>query len=118
MLKYTNELQRFCESIDLKCVAKKSKWINIPDVKTHYQEIKATKLLHCYIIESNIVIDHKSKAFINIVNQTLDEIDFSLSMKESVVPKCHKIFSIKDVMKNNRFYSHFSNQFRVQVQSN
>ena len=81
MLKCTNELQPFYESTGFKHVTKKSKWLNISEVKTHYSEIQATKSLHCYIIESNIVIDHKSKTFINHVEQALDDIDFSLSMK-------------------------------------
>ena len=91
ILKCTNELQSFYESIGFKGVTKKSKWLSIFEVKTHYQEIQATKLLYCYIIESNIVIDHKSKTFINHVEQTLDDIDFSLSMKDSKVPKYHQI---------------------------
>ena len=71
MLKCTNELQPFCESIGLKRVTKKSKWLDIPEVKTHYEEMQATKLFHCYIIESNVVVDHKSKTFINHIDQML-----------------------------------------------
>ena len=97
MLKCTNERQPFYESIGFKHVTNKSKWLDISDVKTHYQEIQATKSLHCYIIESNIVIDYKSKTFINQVVQTLDNIDFSLSMEDLIVSKCHKIFSARDV---------------------
>ena len=53
--------------------------------------------MHCYIIESNIVIDHKSKTFLNHIEQKIvDGIDFTLSMKESIVPHCHKIFSVRN----------------------
>ena len=81
------------------CVTKKSKWLDIPEVKTHYEEIQATKLFHCYIIESNIGIDDKSKTFINHVDQMLGDIDFSLSIKNFIVPKWHKIFSTRDALK-------------------
>ena len=97
MPKCNNELQLFYESMGFKCVTKKSKWFNISEVTAHYQEIQATKSLHCNIIESDIVIEHKSKIFINHVEQTLDNIDFSLSMKDLIVSKCHKIFSARDV---------------------
>ena len=80
-------------------MTKKSKWRNISEVKTHYQEIQATKSLHYYIMESKNVIDHKSKTFINHVEQTLNDIDFSLSMKDSIVPQCHQIFSTCDIYK-------------------
>ena len=80
-------------------MTKKSKLLNISEVKTHFQEIQATKSLYCYIIESNIVIDHKSKTFINHVEHPLDDIDFSLSMKESIVPQYHQIFSTRDLYK-------------------
>ena len=93
MFKCTNELQSFYESIAFKCVTKKSKWLKMSEVQTHYQEIQATKSVHCYIIESNIVIDYKFKPFINHVEQTLDDMDFSFSVKGSIVPKCHQIFS-------------------------
>ena len=97
ILKWTNEHQPFHESKDFKCVTKKPKWLDTPDVKTHYHKIKATKSLHCYVLESYIVIDHKSKTFINHVEHTLDEIDFSFSMKELIVPKCNKTFFTNEV---------------------
>ena len=56
-------------------------------MKTHYNEKNETKHMHCYILDSNTVINHKH------VNQTLINIDFNKKFDTSIVLKVHALFA-------------------------
>ena len=59
----------------------------------HYDEINATKHVHCYILDSNTIINHKKKTFTNHVKQSLIKIDFNQKYDTSIVLKVHAVFA-------------------------
>ena len=70
-----------------------SEWIQIPNVKTHYNETNATKHVHCYILDSNSIVNHKQKTSINHVEQSLINIDFNKKFDTNIVFKVHAVFA-------------------------
>ena len=48
--------------------------------------------MHCYILDSNTIIIHKQKTFINHVEQSLINIDFDQKFYSSIVLKKHAVF--------------------------
>ena len=70
-----------------------SEWLQITNEKNHYDEINATKHVHCYILDSSTIINHKQKTFINHVEQSLISIDFNQKFDSSIVLKVHAIFA-------------------------
>ena len=65
LLQCIDDLQTYYKSLGFQKVQDGSKWLQLPSMKNHYNEINATKHLHCYILDSNIIINHKQKTFIN-----------------------------------------------------
>ena len=55
LLKCADDLQSYYESVGFQKVQDDSEWLQIPNVKTHYNEINATKHLH--VKQSLINID-------------------------------------------------------------
>ena len=61
-------------------------------MKFHYNEINATKYIHCYILDSNTIINYRQEKFINHVKQSLINIDFNKKFNISIVLKVHAVF--------------------------
>ena len=80
LLKCTDDLQIYYESIGFQKVQDGLEWLQIPNLKNHYNEINATKHMLCHILHLNTIINHKKKTFINHVKQSLINIDFNQNL--------------------------------------
>ena len=49
--------------------------------------------MYFYILDSNIIINHKQKVFINHIEQSLINIDFDQKFDSSIVLKVHAVFA-------------------------
>ena len=120
LLKHTDSLAPFYEFVGFKRITGVSKWLNIVDVVRHYEEIQAAKRLHSYILKSNIDIDHNLIKFVNLIKQSLDDIDFKIKGNTLIAADIHRIFvsdskyqtmkascSPNDIFIKNYKFSHF-----------
>ena len=114
LLKCNKDVSTFYETIGFERIYYDNDVMKLENVIQHYKELKLNKNLFSYLLKSSTKINHKANMFVNHVEQSLKDVDFSSGRLTSIVSDVHNIFlSPKkfDQMKESTFGNLKRSQF-------
>ena len=93
LIKCTDLPKSYYELIGFEEIKDNDSLLDLAQVRKHYDEISHEGNMYYFVLHSNKVINYKMKAFINHVEQFVDDIDYSSVYESYLFLNIHQVYA-------------------------